>query len=253
MLESTTMPCSFCHGTGVTRSDESLALQILRDLDKEGSAAKIKDTLSIKAPVQTTNYLINSKRDHMLIIEDRYQINIELHADASLISPHYLIENTFDDKRVKKNTDRNKPRAKKKDKENPELANEQKVSANAIINEGQTEASEEQKKRKRKRKKKHQKDAGISPQTESKTKYQQGQTPSIEGENLTNKTGNSKITQGEIASNAQNLKKEKPAKPRTRVSAKKTIERLNTDDGKSIENDGNIRDSKMGKKGWWDR
>ena len=40
MLESTTMPCSFCHGTGSTRSDESLALQILRDLDKEGSAAK---------------------------------------------------------------------------------------------------------------------------------------------------------------------------------------------------------------------
>ena len=33
MLESTTMPCSFCHGTGSTRSDESLALQILRDLD----------------------------------------------------------------------------------------------------------------------------------------------------------------------------------------------------------------------------
>ena len=32
MLESTTMPCSFCHGTGSTRSDESLALQILRDL-----------------------------------------------------------------------------------------------------------------------------------------------------------------------------------------------------------------------------
>ena len=62
MLESTTMPCSFCHGTGVTRSDESLALQILRDLDKEGSKSKIKDTLLVKAPVQTTNYLINSKR-----------------------------------------------------------------------------------------------------------------------------------------------------------------------------------------------
>ena len=41
MLESTTMPCSFCHGTGSTRSDESLALQILRDLDKELSLIHI--------------------------------------------------------------------------------------------------------------------------------------------------------------------------------------------------------------------
>ena len=74
MLESTTMPCSFCHGTGSTRSDESLALQILRDLDKEGSAAKMKDVLLVKAPVQTTNFLINYKRDHIILIENRYQI-----------------------------------------------------------------------------------------------------------------------------------------------------------------------------------
>ena len=202
--------------------------------------------------MQAINYLINSKRDHILIIEGRYQIKIELHGDANLISPHYLIENAFDDKRVKKNTDRNKPRAKKKDKENPEIAYEQRVSANAI-NGSQTETPDEQKKRKRKRKKRHQQDAGISPQTEGKTKYQQNASPSIEGENLTNMTGNSEITKKEIADTVQNLKKEKPAKPRTRVSAKKTIERLNTDDGKSIENDGNTRDSKMGKKGWWDR
>ena len=90
MLESTTMPCSFCHGTGSTRSDESLALQILRDLDKEGSATKMKDTLVVKAPVQTANFLINNKREHMLVIENRYQIRIELHAETNLISPHYL-------------------------------------------------------------------------------------------------------------------------------------------------------------------
>ena len=135
MLESTTMPCSFCHGTGVTRSDESLALQILRDLDKEGSKSKIKDTLLVKAPVQTTNYLINSKRDHILTIESRYQIKIELHAEVNLISPHYLIENAFNEKRVKKKIDRNRPRSKKKDNENKKeihkVGHDQKISANA--------------------------------------------------------------------------------------------------------------------------
>merc|ERR1711991_252215 len=105
MLESTTMPCSFCHGTGSTRSDESLALQILRDLDKEGSDSKVKDTLFVKAPIQTTNFLINNKRDHILVIESRYQIKIELHAEANLISPHYFIEKPLDDKRGKKNSE----------------------------------------------------------------------------------------------------------------------------------------------------
>ena len=72
----------------------------------------------VKAPVQTTNYLINSKRDHILTIESRYQIKIELHAEVNLISPHYLIENAFNEKRVKKKIDRNRPRSKKKDNEN---------------------------------------------------------------------------------------------------------------------------------------
>ena len=46
---------------------------------------------------------------------------------------------------------------------------------------------------------------------------------------------------------------EKTAKKRTKASAKKTIEELNTDDNKSIENHQNSRESKMGEKGWWDR
>ena len=49
------------------------------------------------------------------------------------------------------------------------------------------------------------------------------------------------------------MQKEKAAKPRTRASAKKTIEGLKTNDNKSIENDDNIKNTKMGKKGWWDR
>ena len=161
MLESTTMPCSFCHGTGSTRSDESLALQILRDLDKEGSSARMKDVLTVKAPVQTTNFLINYKRDHIILIENRYQIRIELHAESNLISPHYLIETPLDDKRVKKNAENNKQRAKKKEKENKKenlaSAQDQKTSNNKI-NGNSREDSEEYKKRKRKRKRRHQKD-----------------------------------------------------------------------------------------------
>ena len=36
MLEATTQPCRACHGTGLIRSDDSLGLNILRQLEEEG-------------------------------------------------------------------------------------------------------------------------------------------------------------------------------------------------------------------------
>ena len=264
MLESTTMPCSFCHGTGSTRSDESLALQILRDLDKEGSAAKTKDVILVKAPVQTINFLINNKRDHLFVIENRYQIKIELHAEANLISPHYLIEKPFDDKKSKKQADNNQIRAKRKDKnnkkENPEVMNDKKTSSNKA-NGSIREDVEEQKKRKRKRKRKHIKDAETPVQLNNKTNdpdalvygKEERLAPPISSNNLTSSNVNGDVTQKEITNAEPVTKKEKTIKPRTRVSAKKTIEELKNNDNKSTENDDNVRDTKMGKKGWWDR
>ncbi len=263
MLESTTMPCSFCHGTGSTRSDESLALQILRDLDKEGSAAKMKDVLTVKAPVQTTNFLINYKRDHVILIENRYQIRIKLHAESSLISPHYLIETPLDDKRVKKNTENNKQRAKKKEKENKKenlTSVQDQKPLNNKINGNSREDSEEYKKRKRKRKRRHQKDTETPVQANDTSFLQTLEyekeaelSPPIENKNLNSSTVKGNEGQTETSDTTHSMKNEKAAKPRTRASAKKTIEGLKTDDKKSIENDDNIKNTKMGKKGWWDR
>tara|TARA_B100000989_G_scaffold140875_1_gene104825 strand:- start:621 stop:1394 length:774 start_codon:yes stop_codon:yes gene_type:complete len=257
------MPCSFCHGTGSTRSDESLALQILRDLDKEGSVAKIKDVLTVKAPVQTTNFLINHKRDHIILIENRYQIRIELHAESSLISPHYLIEAPLDEERIKKNIDNSKQRAKKKEKENKKESSaslqDQKILNNKINGNGR-EDSEEYKKRKRKRKRRHQKDI-ETPLQANNTSFLQPLVHEKESEistpigNKNLKSSNVKGNEGQTESTDSTLemKKEKSAKPRTRASAKKTIEGLKTNDNKSKENDDNVKNTKMGKKGWWDR
>ena len=54
--------------------------------------------------------------------------------------------------------------------------------------------------------------------------------------------------------NTETTKKEvKPAKPRTKASAKKTIEALKNDNKKLVQSDDNNNDKKMGEKGWWDR
>ncbi len=265
MIESTTTPCLFCHGTGTTRSDESLALQILRDLEKEGAASKNKDNIFVKAPVQTTNFLINNKRDHLLIIESSYQIKIELHADINLISPHYLIERPLDDKRNKRNAESNKPRSKKRDKENSKSNSENirdhKTLTN-ITNGGSGEDVEEQKRRKRKRKRKQQKDvevsAPISKETNeikpsSETKKKSRIEPSVARKNSTVSTVKTDLDQKEIMTPELAPKKERPIKPRIKASAKKTIEGLEKHDNKLVKNSDDSKETKVGKKGWWDR
>ena len=264
MLESTTTPCLFCHGTGSTRSDESLALQILRDLDKEGSAIKMKDTLVVKAPVQTANFLINKKREHMLVIENRYQIRVELHAETNLISPNYLIEKPFNDKRRKKITDNNKAKAKNKDKENKKEIHEGKQDLKAstnLVNAGSKDDVEEQKNRKKKRKRRYKKDPETPAQNSKKMNdslssahnVKEELSSSLGNENQANSIINGDIDQKEVIGSETTLKKDKTTKIRTRASAKKTIEGLKNDENKPLENGDNSKDSKMGKKGWWDR
>ena len=91
MLESTTQPCAHCHGTGLIRSDDSLALQVLRALEEEGTRKRSKEVL-LKAPVGIINFLFNHKREHLALIEARYDMAVRLEADPTLVSPDYAIE-----------------------------------------------------------------------------------------------------------------------------------------------------------------
>ncbi|MFN3845141.1 MAG: ribonuclease E/G [Paracoccaceae bacterium] len=91
MLESTTQPCPHCHGTGLIRSDDSMALQVLRALEEEGTRKRSKEVL-LKAPVGIINYLINQKREHIALIEARYGMSVRLEGDPAMISPDYTIE-----------------------------------------------------------------------------------------------------------------------------------------------------------------
>jgi ribonuclease E len=91
MIESTTAPCPHCHGTGIIRSDDSLSLQILRQLEEEGTRKRSREVL-LKAPVAIVNFLINQKREHLAQIEGRYGMAIRLEAVPAMVSPDYEIE-----------------------------------------------------------------------------------------------------------------------------------------------------------------
>ena len=200
----------------------------------------------------------------MLVIENRYQIRVELHAETNLISPNYLIEKPFNDKRRKKITDDNKAKAKNKDKENKKEIHEGKQDPKAstnLVNAGSKDDVEEQKNRKKKRKRRYKKDPETQDQNSKKMNdslssahsVKEEFSSSLDNENQANSIINGDIDQKEVIGSETTLKKDKTTKIRTRASAKKTIEGLKNDENKPLENGDNSKDSKMGKKGWWDR
>jgi ribonuclease E len=91
MIEATTKPCAHCHGTGRVRSDDSLALALLREVEEEGVKQRSKEVL-IVAPVEIANYLLNQKREHIALIESRFGLSVRVEGDASLINPDYKLE-----------------------------------------------------------------------------------------------------------------------------------------------------------------
>ncbi len=91
MIEATTKGCPHCHGTGRVRSDDSMALALLREIEEEGVKQRSKEVL-IVAPVEISNYLLNQKREHIAMIESRFGLSVRVEGDASLISPDYRVE-----------------------------------------------------------------------------------------------------------------------------------------------------------------
>ena len=91
MLESTTQPCPHCHGTGLIRSDDSMALQILRQIEEEATRKRSREVRVI-VPVAVANYLMNAKREHIAGIEARYGMSVRIEADPALISPDFTLE-----------------------------------------------------------------------------------------------------------------------------------------------------------------
>ncbi len=91
MIEATTQPCPHCHGTGLIRSDDSLALSILRQIEEEGVRRRSREVL-VKAPVGIVNYLMNHKREHIAQIEARYGMAVRIEGDPALIPPDFSLE-----------------------------------------------------------------------------------------------------------------------------------------------------------------
>lgn len=91
MIEATTQNCPHCHGTGLIRSEENLALSIIRQIEDEGVRGRSKEVV-VNCPVSVANFIVNQKRDHITNIEARFSLFVRINADTTLVSPEYSIE-----------------------------------------------------------------------------------------------------------------------------------------------------------------
>ncbi len=91
LIEGSTETCPHCKGSGHIRSVESSALVALRGLEKEGMRGRAK-RVRISLPTAIAIYMLNEKRDHLLAIEQRFQLNISVASDDDIIAPEFVIE-----------------------------------------------------------------------------------------------------------------------------------------------------------------
>jgi len=174
MLEATTQPCPHCHGTGLLRSDDNVALGILRQIEEEGVRGRTREVL-VKAPVGIVNYLMNRKREHIAQIEARYGLSVRLEADVALVSPDFQIEKFKQASRAVAEVDSavisSETAVMAEPEDEPEAAPEPAPVAAAPAAE-----SEEQPKKKRRRRRRRRKGSGTG----------EGQTPDAQSADQAN-------------------------------------------------------------------
>ncbi|MBS0272601.1 MAG: ribonuclease E/G [Proteobacteria bacterium] len=91
IIESTSLPCQACRGTGMIRSVESSSLHVLRGIEEEAIQQKVSEII-VHLPTSIALYILNQKRNVLQELELRWKITIRFARDDAFIPPDYRIE-----------------------------------------------------------------------------------------------------------------------------------------------------------------
>ncbi|MGO4705147.1 ribonuclease E/G [Microvirga sp. 2MCAF38] len=84
VLESSSVPCPHCAGTGFVRATPSVALNVLRSIE-ETLIKNAGYNLVVRARSEAAFYMLNQKRIHLRELETRFGVSITVLADDSLM------------------------------------------------------------------------------------------------------------------------------------------------------------------------
>lgn len=83
--------CPNCQGLGVVRSNESISLQILRNIESHAIKTSA-DEIHVYVPIEVVTYLLNHKRMVLTEIEAKFELKVIIEGDKELIAPDFRIE-----------------------------------------------------------------------------------------------------------------------------------------------------------------
>jgi ribonuclease E len=83
VLESSTEKCVLCGGTGHVRSVSSVALQLLRSLEETLLKGATHNQI-VRTRPEIALYVLNQKRTHLSMLEERFRISITVNADPEI-------------------------------------------------------------------------------------------------------------------------------------------------------------------------
>ncbi|MEM1040499.1 MAG: Rne/Rng family ribonuclease [Pseudomonadota bacterium] len=91
VLESTTQVCPTCGGVGYVKSGSSVALSVLRAIEEQLNK-NARNNLTVRVSTSTALYMLNTKRDNLSDMENRFGVIISIVADESLGTTPCAIE-----------------------------------------------------------------------------------------------------------------------------------------------------------------
>lgn len=93
IAESSSITCPHCEGTGTVRSVETVAIQIIRLLEREAVTGEYTQ-LKVLASGDVVLHLFNHKRDMIRQIEEQYNLRVTLEIDTSLLTGKFRLMKT---------------------------------------------------------------------------------------------------------------------------------------------------------------
>ncbi|MBT7486778.1 MAG: hypothetical protein HN673_10460, partial [Rhodospirillales bacterium] len=187
IIESTSESCPHCEGTGIRRSTESTALNILRAIEEEGTRKRL-GAITVYVPTAVALYILNQKRQMLADIEGRYEFAVTLEADDALIPPNHRIE------RTESGVSRPEAKAKQAPQQPAEKTTDSQSGEQS--GDGSEEAPRKRRRRRGRRRKSSQNAATETPNVSSETT---ATTEESSGDGETSQVAASSTEEGEAA------------------------------------------------------
>jgi ribonuclease E len=91
LTDGSYLTCPHCHGAGHLKSPEAQAVALLRKIHASAAKGQV-GRIDAQLPLDVAAYLLNNKREELVEMERRYQLQIHLHGNRDFLADQVEIE-----------------------------------------------------------------------------------------------------------------------------------------------------------------